>query len=244
VSRTFNGTNQSLQSAAALASLSGVARIAIGFWINTTFAADDDILLELSANSNSNAGAFKVIAADSGSTKLYADVFGNVGKADGFLSGANPSNSTWHHILINLNFGNAAGSEVESFYIDGSVAGSTNGGTPANNTGTFGSYVLNVMSRNNASLFADGSMADLCIWAPSSTMTGTDATALTTARADTVRNSEIAYYWPLAGSTSPEPASIGSTALTVNGATSGADPPALSGAALPPLLIMQTRRAY
>jgi hypothetical protein len=242
VSRSFNGTSQSLQSASALAAVSGVARIAVAFWINTTFAADDDILLELSANSNTNAGSFKVIANESATNTFWCDMPGNVGKNP--RSRTAPTGSVWHHVLWNLNFAGTQWLEVESLYIDGVVATLTDQIGTGNNTGTFGSYVLNVMSRNNASLFADGAMADLCIWAPSSALGSTDVTALQTARASTVRNSEIIYYWPLAGSTSPEPASIGTIALTVNGATGSADPPALAGSVLPPLLIMQTRRAY
>jgi hypothetical protein len=243
VSRSFNGTSQSLQSASALAAVSGVARIAVGFWINTVFTNDDDILLELSANSNSNAGAFKVIGNEWGTNAFWVDVNGNLGKYPRTVVA--PSNSAWHQVVVNLNFANTTWAEIESIWIDGTSRTMTDQtATGSNNTGTFGSYVLYVMSRNNASLFADGAMADLCIWAPSSALGSTDVTALQTARASTVRNSEIIYYWPLAGSTSPEPASIGTIALTVNGATGSADPPALAGSVLPPLLIMQTRRAY
>ena len=225
MARAFNGTNQSLRSTAALTNLASKTRLAIGFWIYTTFAADDDILLETSANSNSNPGSLKVLANESGTNRLWTDVVGNVGQASGDC--APPADNTWHHVLINYNLANAGATEVESIYINGTSQTLTHIAT-SNNTGSFTSQFLNVMSRNNASLYADGRMADLAIWAPTTAVAGTDVTNLAAGRrAHTVRNSELLYHWPLGGTASPEPANIGSTALTVNGATNVADPPTL-----------------
>jgi hypothetical protein len=226
MARAFNGTSHGLQSASALAALSGVSRIAVGFWLSTTYVADDDIALELSVNSNTNLGSFKVIAGDSTSTSLFAECVGNVGKNDGHCTP--PSGSTWHHILINYDFSKAT-NETDTVYVDG-VSQTLTRTTNSNNTGTFASYVLYVMSRAGTSLFADGSMADLCIWAPSSVLTSGDASSLAAgARANTVRTSEVAYYWRLDGTTSPEPNTVGGIDLTVTGATFVADPPALVG---------------
>ena len=221
-------------SASTLSALSGSSRLAISLWLNTTFAADDDIILELSTNSNSNAGTFKIIANESSSGTFWIDVVGDIGKTAASIP--SPSNSAWHHILINVEFANSALTEIESWYVDGSAQTMTKVYVNNNNTGTFGNYTLYVMSRANSSLFADGAIADLCIWAPSSAISSGDAATLAGgARANTVRNSEIAYYWPLLGNSSPEPATIGGVDLTVNGATSGSDPAALAASALTPL---------
>lgn len=229
MARQTNGTNQSLQSAAALSTLSGTSRIAISLWLNTTFATDDDIIFELSDNSNTNGGSFKLIANESNSNSFFFDMFSTSGSKTGF-SVIPPTGSTWHHILINCNLANSSSTEVESWYVDG-IAQTLTQRTFGENTGTFGSYVLNVMSRANASLFADGAVTDLCIWAPSSAISSTDAATLAGGiRANAIRNSEIAYYWPLGGTTSPEPASIGGVDLTVNGATTATDPRELTHA--------------
>lgn len=226
MARAFNGTSHFLQSASALAALSGVTRVSYAFWINSVFASDDDVFLELSVNSNVNAGAFDLIADDSGSGRLFAQMFGNVGTTSGDC--APPSNNVWHHVLVNMDYSKAS-QEVDSIYVDGvSQTLTFDRYATANNTGTFGNYVLYVMSRAGTSLWADGSMADLCIWAPSSVLTLAEAQALAAGRrAGDVRTSEIAYYWPLLGGLSPEPGVVGGIDLTVTGATAAADPPQL-----------------
>jgi hypothetical protein len=218
----FNGTSDFLASAATL-DLTPYSRIAIGFWINTTFAADDDIILEFSPNSNTNDGAFKIIGAESSSGNFWVDVNGSGGKQNGNV--APPSDNTWHQITINL-LTTSPSTVVESIYFDGvSQTLTRSGGTPG---GTFGNYTLYVMSRAGTALFEDGKLADLAIWAPATALSSSDAAALTAGtRAGSVRTSEIVYYWELLGVTSPEPADIGSTALTVTGATGSTGPPAL-----------------
>lgn len=224
MARQFNGTSNFLASASAL-SLSTHARIAVGFWVKTTFAPDDSMLVELSANSNSNPGSFKILADESASGELYADIVGNVGKSSGHC--APPTDSVWHHMLFNLDM-TASTSEVASIFVDGVSKTLTR--ADIDNTGAFGDYVLYAMSRGGVGLFADGAMADLAIWAPTAPLDVTAAAALAGgARANTVHGGEVVYYWPLAGSTSPEPATVGTVALTVTGATSTADPPALAG---------------
>jgi hypothetical protein len=116
---------------------------------------------------------------------------------------------------------------VESIWFGGTQSTITNEGAP-NSIGTYLDYVFYVFSRNGTALFMDGKAADLCIWIPSSPIDGADAAALAGgARAISVRTSEIAYYWPIAGGEAPEPAFIGDIDLTVSGATYVDDPPAL-----------------
>lgn len=242
MARAFNGTSQYLASASALSALAGKSRLAVAFWVNSVFANDDDILLELSANAFSNAGSFVVIGDPSDPANTQFSLRGDVGRNTKLLA-TKLSDSTWHHVMMNFNFGNPGGggpaNEVETIFIDGSAASVTDTDT-FNNTGTFTSQTLYVMSRGGASLFADGAMADLCIWAPTAALGATEAAAMYAgARANTVDSGEILYYWPLGGTTSPEPATVGSIALNVTGATQTADPPQLS--ALPPLVFTATK---
>jgi hypothetical protein len=221
VARVFNGTNQSLQSEASLSTINGASRIAIAFELFTDFENDDDIILELSANSNSNQGTFKVIGNESGSGKFYVDVNGNVGKSSGECTA--PSDNTYHSFLIEISFGNAAESEVESIFIDGNSQTLTHTNA-TENTGNFGDFVLNVMSRNNAALFADGKMRRLAIWTPAAALGETVADALAGGATPPVAHSaDLVHYWPLAGTDSPEPDTIGTIDLNVNGATGESD---------------------
>jgi hypothetical protein len=227
MAREFNGTSHFLASAAALAGLSGKDRIAFSFWVYATFNADDDMLLELSANAGSNAGTFWVLGNESGTNTTWVNLRGNTGLAGEAIADGVISDGAWHHVLVNGVFSNGNTTEVESIYLDGVLLTTAASGTNEN-TATFGSYTLYVMSRAGTSLFADGRMADLCIWTPTTAISGTDAAALAAgARANSVRSSDIAHYWPLEGTASPEPGVVGGIDLNVTGATFVADPPTL-----------------
>jgi len=227
MSRSFNGSSQALQSATSLADLAGATRIAMAFWLKSTFASDDDMIAELSATANSNAGTFRVLGNESGAGRFKVGVRGDGGYAEESLPSGVPSSATWHHILWNADFANPNTSEVETVYVDGAAEVLTDSQT-FENTGTFGNYVLNLMSRNAAALFADGDLADVCIWRieDDNPVTVEEVALLAGgARAVDVRPDDIAYYWPLAGEDSPEPALIGGTALTLIGAPTGSDDP-------------------
>lgn len=160
----FNGTSDFLSSAAAL-TLSDVNNLAMSFWLYTTFAADDDIVLEYSVDSNSNAGTFKVIANESGTNTFWVDLNGNVGKNGRHCTA--PSNSVWHHVIVNLDMTVVGGSgeEVAAIFIDGvSQSLTLNSSQVFNNTGTFADQTLYVMSRAGTGLFADGRICDLRIY--------------------------------------------------------------------------------
>lgn len=243
MARSFNGTSNYLQSASTL-SLSSASRIAISFWryINSG-GQPDTMTLEYGPDAFATEDGTFALYNDGSSGLPLIQLNAPTHDHQGSVSVA-PSTTTWHHWLINLDMTLSGGNlEIQSVYIDGVLQTLTNtDGSDFSNTGAvFANETLNVMGRNGASLFQGGRLADLCIWAPTSVLSSTDASTLAGgARANTVRTSEIAYYWPLLGTTSPEPAAIGSTALTVTGATSVADPPTLASF-LPPLSFTVTK---
>jgi hypothetical protein len=241
--RQFNGTNQALQSAAALAALAEKRNIAIGAWISSDFAGDDDMLWELGANSNEVDGTFRtVISASGGSPLPVATINGapsNAGNTSVAANG-NPSAATWHYFLVNFNLSNDGSGgiyEVESIWLDGVDVTGSNLGAP-NNTGALTSQVLNLMSRNGTALFADGMLADVTIWDTliGGPLSGPDVANLYSGtRGRFVRQTDVLYYWPISGETSPEPALVGGVALNLIGApTLVADPPALGPVEPPP----------
>lgn len=232
MARSFNGTSDFLQSASALSAISGKNYLAIGFWVKTTFAADDDMLLELSANANSNAGGVMILGNESGANKVLikSTLTSTQAPESQFTA---PSDNVWHHLLFDMDLASPGGGYDYNLFIDGVAQTRTAGANISTAGDTFGSYVLNVMSRNGASLFADGALADLCIWNPATPMTAVEAGNLAAgARANTVRSGEILYYWPLSGTSSPEPASVGGISLNVTGSVQTTDPDAFSSAPL------------
>lgn len=216
MAREFNGVNQSLQSAGNLSTINGASRITVGMWLYTTYVADNDVVLETSANSNAVIGAFKVLANESGSNELYVDTIGNVGRSSG--SCVAPSNNAWHHILFQIDYSKPT-DEIDSIYIDG-VSQALTRTNNNNNTNTFGNFALNVMSRDNAALFADGRMAELAVWTPASLFAAADVAQLAAGYSpQLVRPDELVNHWPLIGRFSPEIDPVGGLNLTVNSAT-------------------------
>jgi hypothetical protein len=140
--------------------LTGTNVITVSFWLNTTYVSDDDIILETSANSNFNAGAFKVIANGSGENRFWVDLVGNVGKSSGDT--ADYSDNTWRHFAVVMDMGRPT-NEVSHIYMNG-VDWPLQHSYDSNNNGNFGNYTLYMMSRAGSSLFADGLLDDVRIY--------------------------------------------------------------------------------
>lgn len=246
MARSFNGTSDSLQSAATLADLASSPRLSVGFWLYGTYVPDDNIVLELGLNGiNSINGSFGLIANDSGILLPSLVLKGSTHTHYASLA-ASPSNNEWHHHLFNFDFGLPGGNlQITSWYVDGvlQTLTATDGAAFSNVGQNFANEILYVMARGDDSLFTDGRLADLCLWQSDTAggLTSEAATLAAGARANTVRTSEIAYYWPLLGTTSPEPATIGGVALEVTGASFVSDPPALSTPVASALAVSVTR---
>lgn len=223
MARQFNGTDQSLQSAATLDGTS-VNKIAVQIWLwRNNFSATYTIA-ETSALSDNNAGSIGIFS-DAGTD--FIQCVGNVGVTSGTIG--QPSANAWHHYVYDFDFtqDNATALEIPHIWRDGTEASITPVNQSNNNTGNFGNYTLNLMSRNNSSLWLPGRMAEVAIWAGIN-LTQDDVDDLWNGGAGvdarTVQNGNLTFYWQLCGAASPETALVGGTSLTVNGATSAAHP--------------------
>lgn len=214
--RQFNGTNQSLQSASALSSMSGISTVSMSFWMYwDAFADDDKLAFEFSSNYNSNNGAILVDPDSSGGGGVPSGIFQysvNIAGTGQHLDCTitRPSAAAWHQYVLVLN----ASAGTCAAYVDGSNASPT---TVNSHTGTFSSQVMNVMSRDNSSLWGAGRMSEIAIF--SGTVNSTDAAALASCgRATAVTSATLLYYWEI-NQASPEVPTTGSVNLNVNGAT-------------------------
>lgn len=156
MARSFNGTNQAIQSSATV-NLSGTSVITLSFWLWwNAFANDDELAMETSANYNSNNGA---ILIDPNSSTHAGSFDWNIHTAAGFTAGhtARPSAAAWHHYAAIMNT-----SAQPQVWIDGVSQSVSNDGT--NGTGNFGNFTLNLMSRNSTTLWAAGRMSDFAIF--------------------------------------------------------------------------------
>ena len=219
--RTFDGTDDSLQTASTL-TLGSATKLAVSFWLWWDgFANDFDMALETGASWNEDGGGWVV-------SPNYSDA------ASPFMFGAGndlayitrPSTGAWHHYVVNFDVGITT-NHVVSAYLDGSSATLTNYTTSAA-TQTFGNKTLNFMSRANSSLFGAGRMADVAIWTGIA-LSGTDVTDLNNGTLPTsVQSGSLVYYWKICGNDSPETATTGGLNATVNGTTQSSHPSAVS----------------
>jgi hypothetical protein len=216
--RQFNGTNQYLQSASAV-NLSGTQVLTISFFLYwDTFSNNDDFGIELTGNCGSNVGGFAINPNEASGVFEFA-VCGNVPGVNYLACTiARPSAAAWHHYMLQWS---ATGVNTCQAYVDGSSVTTTKAldNIAATN---FANSTLNVFSRNAASLFGAGRISELAIWG--STLSSGNATSLAAyTAASSIDPGNLLYYWPING-TSPEPATVGSVALTVTGATVVAGP--------------------
>jgi hypothetical protein len=226
MARLFDGIDDSLQSPSTI-DLSAYTKITIAFWLWwNSYANDDDLALEFSANYGLTAGAFIVDPNDPSGTVVLG-VHGNLGFNT--VSFTRPGSSAWHHWTVVLDMTQAV-AEVSAVYIDG-VAQSLTPVSTVNNTGSFANDTLNVMSRNNASFFGAGRWAEIAIWGDY-LFTQTDVNNLYNGGngrlATDIQDSKLPHYWRILGNESPEPPTKGAISLIVNGAVQVAHPFALS----------------
>jgi hypothetical protein len=210
--RTFNGSSDSLQSASTI-NLASSKIISLSFWMAwTTFANTDNLAFETSENFNSHNGTLIVDPNDS-STSAFAFYSLSTGLLKCHF--ARPSTAVHHYLLIWDTTTPSSGTCTA--YVDG-VSQTVTVDINGNDGAGFGNYTLNVMSRNNASLFAAASkVSDIAIW--KSALTSGNATTL--AACGNPQSLSPDFYWPI-NQTSPEVATDGGVNLTVNGTTNSA----------------------
>jgi hypothetical protein len=230
MARLFDGISNSLQSASTI-NLTAYAKIALAFWLYwDVYSTNADIALELGTTDADTDNGFLIIPNASGGEVFIAH-YGNAGASQGNIP--QPSAAAWHHLVVNMDRSLAI-NEVDTVYVDG-VSQVLNRVSNNNNTDTFPNTTLNVMSRANSSLFGAGRMAELAIWG-GGLLSQADATALAAATKlpsdASLSIGAATHYWKICGDNSPEPATLGGIALTVNGATQTAHPPAVAASCL------------
>lgn len=219
--RQFNGTSNALQSASAIPAASS-AQWSLSFdmyW--NAFANDDKLAFETSANHNSVKGAWIVDpnSSDASTPSLFEwDIeFAAAPSFYWYCGIPRPSAAAWHHYVLTMD--TSSGSSVTcTAYVDGTSQAITSGrigSGPVAITPT--SQVLNVMSRNAASLFGAGRMSSIAYY--NGIVNSTDASSLASCgRPTSVSSATLIAYWPI-NQTSPEVPTTGAVNLNVTGTT-------------------------
>lgn len=139
--------------------LSGYTKLTVSFLMYwDAFANDDKLAMEYGSNFATNSGF--LIDPNSSSGSFEAGV-----ASPGLFNSwkcTRPSAAAWHHYYITLNrtTGTAQSSTIA---IDGVIQAMTVNNSSSNVTDNFGNNSLYLFSRNNASLFGLGRMANLII---------------------------------------------------------------------------------
>ena len=225
--KTVSASTQSLQSTSAI-NFSQATLLAISFWLYWDANASDDKMAVESQSFGTGTGSDMTFSINpngsSGSVEI--GIVGNAGLNNVVMT--RPSAATYHHWLVNIDVSHAS-QEVRGVYIDSSSQILTPSNTNNNTVGGFSSRLINVLARDNSSLFADGRIAELAFWTGIN-LSGTDATNLFNGTLpSSVQAGNLVNYWKLCGVASPETPSAGAVNMTVNGATFVDHPSAVSG---------------
>jgi hypothetical protein len=222
MARQTNGTNQSLQTASALAAfVSPSSAVSVWLWVDS-YAGGTELALEYSTDVGAGDGFLMFPNPGSGRFEIQNRNGGGITDVSSF---ARPSAAAWHHYV--LNFGDVTGVQLISAYVDGSSVSLTRDATGIGNSSAFGSKVLYLLARANTSLWTAGRIAEVAIWDGVNFAQG-DVDALYNsgagALATNVQSGTLKYYCRLLGDVSPEPSLVGGIDMTVNGATQAAHP--------------------
>lgn len=226
MSRKFNGTSDAAQ---ITLNLSTFSLITISFWMWwDTFANNDKLALEHTATINSNAGFIVDPNSTAPVNGLIQIGFTKAAPVAAWVDGfARPSAAAWHHYMLVMNRATPA----NFAWVDGAPQTLTTGTHTAGTYGNFINSTLNLMSRNKASLFGAGRMAELAMWGGVALTTG-NAKAFATGAAPPhlVAPDNLILYPPLFGTDSPEPDYSGKKqSATLTGTSWAAHPPVMPG---------------
>ena len=204
--RSFNGTNQALNSSTTI-NFSSTTVMSVWFWLNeTAFNNSDELLAESSTNYNSNVGAF-LIDPNSGTTHEFDFNVNGIGSVACNI--VRPSASAWHSYLLEVDM--TAG--TCKAYVDGSSVTVTGGGPAV--SGTISTQTVYLMSRAASSLWNAGSLSEFAVWKvdESSHASALNGGTLPSA----VDSGNLVSYVHLCGTASPEPDIVGGWNWCVTG---------------------------
>jgi hypothetical protein len=157
---SFNGANQ--YGSVAL-DLSTTPAVTLSFWMNwTAYANDDRLAMEFTSNFNNSSIGFMVDPNSSvaGGGQFEVGLQGDAGYNQVVFARPSPG---WHHYAFVFNKANPASTEVIP-YVDG-VAVPYTKTTSSENTNNFGAATLYLMSRGGSSLFGNGALDEVQIYA-------------------------------------------------------------------------------
>lgn len=167
MARTFNGTSDYATVPVDLVTVSPAgSRITLSFWLwmNAFSTANTQILLELTANTNTNPGSFFV--APNSSVGFFMSMGDGAGHTEGRFF-TQPSSATWHHYLIDVNRGGptpGTAPHTWTVYVDGVNQGLSVQSTTSANIGPFANSTLYVGSRAGTTLFTACRLAELTLY--------------------------------------------------------------------------------
>lgn len=159
----FNGTSDDGASSSAIAF--GTSLITVSFWVNrdNAGAVGNRIILESSANHNSNNDAWVI----------YID-FTNSRLAASFQNGAQYrqeyctlfAHSEWHHVTVVMdrNYNNGATRGRIWIYVDGVAQSMTVALNTLTSTANFGTYIVYLAARSRSSIWLPGLLDDIRIY--------------------------------------------------------------------------------
>lgn len=153
----FNGTTHRGSSALVL---NDTNKLTIEFWLWwDAFANGDNMAMEYTPSASVNQGFFIDPNAANGFFQLlHAGDSGN-----NIQNWTRPSAAAWHHYAFVIDCSDTGANEVTG-YLDGSLWVPASNSGLADNNANFPNDTLNVMCRNQASLFGAGRMAQLAIY--------------------------------------------------------------------------------
>jgi hypothetical protein len=217
--RQTNGVDQCLQTASNI-NLSTYAQIAVQMWLWVdSFSNTDRLAMELSEDiDNGHTDAFLANSGNSttGQFSVGMALGSGVYNERSFIQ---PSGGAWHHIVFNINRGQPGSNEILSVFVDG-VSQLLQTEFAGDSTGNFGSYPLNLMARNCASLWLAGRIAEVAIWGGVTLSPADIATLYNNGNGRLATEvGSVTHYWRLLGDASPEPATVGGVNMNVTGAT-------------------------
>lgn len=160
----FDGVNDA---ASAAPGISGLAAVTLSLWLRwDAYVNNDDLAMEYSPNANAAGGVFYVDPNSpyGAGGSFTVGLRGTGGAGSTQYSFARPAAAAWHHLLLVIDLAAAVADKVRVWF-DGAPP-AANARSNANvHTGTFGAYALNLMCRNQASLFGAGRVQELAIYA-------------------------------------------------------------------------------
>lgn len=219
--RQFNGTNQALQSDVAVA-MNTTRTLSVWFRMyQNANQSNDALALESSANTTSNQEGWLIDPNNSGGT-CAAGTFAfwvNIGGTVSPASFTQPSAATWHDYLIVIDSHTTANYKA---YVDGVSQSLTICHATTTGSTNFVNFTVNVMSRNGASLWNAGRMAELAIYSVD------ESANVSTLHGGTLPSSvdsgNLIRYAHFCGTASPEPDTITGSWLLVGTPTQVAGP--------------------